>query len=242
VVFLIESLVGGFAFTVFFSYMAYGFSTRHMPLDLQALFGGTFGRLFAVVIVLHLLLHAGRAITGLWSNAQGLQAWQHAVDQPLFHLGLWGGIVLPLILTVAASLRQSHFAQVLAAVLVMVGLFIVRYEFIIGGQLVPLFLNGAAAAVREAAAGLDGPEALLRLYAGLFLTPPAPVHLTAAVLGNAAFEIEQWYARHGFIRCAGFHDLADHVTAQLEFVRRPSWIGAELWLAVGVDVLDYAVP
>ena len=85
-------------------------------------------------------------------------------------------------------------------------------------------LGDAPALLREGAAGIDGPEALLRLYAGLFLTPPAPVHLTAAVyldgaiLGNAAFEIEQWYARHGFIRNAGFHDLADHVTAQLEFV------------------------
>lgn len=85
-------------------------------------------------------------------------------------------------------------------------------------------LGDAPALLREAAARIDGPEALLRLYAGLFLTPPAPVHLSAAVyldgaiLGNAAFEIEQWYARHGFIRNAGFHDLADHVTAQLEFV------------------------
>ena len=139
VVFLIESLVGGFAFTVFFSYMAYGFSTRSMPLDLQVLFGGTFARLFAVVIALHLLLHAGRAVTGLWSNAQGLQVWQHTVGQPLFHIGLWGGVVLPLILMGVAGLRQSSVAQMLAALLVMIGLFIARYEFIIGGQLVPLF-------------------------------------------------------------------------------------------------------
>ena len=85
-------------------------------------------------------------------------------------------------------------------------------------------LGDAVAALRAATTGIDGPEALLRLYAGLFLTPPAPVPLTAAVyldgaiLGNAAFEIEQWYSRHGFIRNAEFHDLADHVTAQLEFV------------------------
>ncbi len=139
VVFLIESLVGGFAFAIFFTYLAYGFSTRNMPLDLQVLFGGNFGRLFAVVIGLHLLLHAGRAVTGLYSNAEGLQVWQYIVGQPLWHVGFWGGIVAPLVLMGIAGFRQSPVAQILAAVLVMVGLFIARYEFIIGGQMVPLF-------------------------------------------------------------------------------------------------------
>ncbi len=139
VVFLIESLVGGFAFTVFFTYLAYGFSTRSMPLELQRLFGGNLGRLFAVVIGLHLLLHAGRAITGLWSNADGMQVWQHTVSQPLWHIGFWGGIVLPLAMLASHGIRQSPIAQILASILVLLGLLIARYEFIIGGQLVPLF-------------------------------------------------------------------------------------------------------
>ncbi len=85
-------------------------------------------------------------------------------------------------------------------------------------------IAAAASLLREATAGLEGPDALLRLYSGLFLTPPVPAHLNAAiyldgaVLGNAAFEIEQWYARHGFVRQPEFHDLPDHVTAELEFV------------------------
>lgn len=139
VVFLIESLVGGFAFTVFFTYLAYGFSTRNMPFELQNLFGGNFGRLFAVVIGLHLLLHAGRAITGLWSNADGMQVWQHTVGQPLWHIGFWGGIVLPLVMMASHGMRQSPIVQIVASILVLLGLLIARYEFIIGGQLVPLF-------------------------------------------------------------------------------------------------------
>lgn len=85
-------------------------------------------------------------------------------------------------------------------------------------------LGDAPASLRRAVAGLEEPDALLRLYSRLFLTPPVPVHLDAAIyldgaaLGNASFEIEQWYARHGFVRQAAFRDLADHVTAQLEFV------------------------
>ncbi len=139
VVFLIESLVGGFAFTVFFTYLAYGFSTRHMPLDLQTLFGGDFGRLFAIVIGLHLLLHAGRAVTGLWSNADGMQVWQHIVGQPLWQIGFWGGIVLPLLMMGLRGVRQSPTGQIVASIFVLLGLLIARYEFIIGGQLVPLF-------------------------------------------------------------------------------------------------------
>ena len=85
-------------------------------------------------------------------------------------------------------------------------------------------LGDALPRLRAATAAVEGQETLLRLYSTLFLAPPAPVHLNAAIyldgapLGNAAFEIEQWYARHGYVREAAFHDLPDHVTAQLEFV------------------------
>jgi molybdopterin-containing oxidoreductase family membrane subunit len=139
VVFLIESLAGGFAFTIFFTYMAHGFSAARMSGSLPQLFAGTFGQLFAVVIGLHLLLHGGRAVTGLWSNAEGLQVWQYLVARPLFHLGFWGGVVLPLVLMASAGLRRQPVMQILAATLMMLGLFVARYEFIIGGQLVPLF-------------------------------------------------------------------------------------------------------
>lgn len=148
VVFLIESLLGGFAFTIFFTYLAHGFSSERMPAGIANLFAGTFGQLFAVVIGLHLLLHAGRAVTGLWSNAEGLQVWHHMVGQPLFHLGFWGGVVLPLAL-MASSLRSQPIIQVIAAVLVMLGLFVARYEFIVGGQLVPLFKGSWAPPLLE---------------------------------------------------------------------------------------------
>lgn len=138
VVFLIESLLGGFAFTIFFTYLTHGFSSDRMPAGTVDLFGGTFGQLFAVVIALHLLLHAGRAFTGLWSNAEGLQVWHHMVGQPTFHLAFWGGVVLPLAL-MASGLRRQPIVQVLSAALVMLALFVARYEFIIGGQIVPLF-------------------------------------------------------------------------------------------------------
>ncbi|MFN3745998.1 MAG: NrfD/PsrC family molybdoenzyme membrane anchor subunit [Hyphomicrobiaceae bacterium] len=138
VAFLIESFLGGLAFAVFFTYLAHGFSAGAMPAQLRVLLGGRLAMLLAIVIALHLAFIGGRAITGLWSNASGMQVWQHLVSQPLFHIGLWVCTVLPLIILLTGA-RSQPAMQLLAAVLVMIGLFISRYEFIIGGQIVPLF-------------------------------------------------------------------------------------------------------
>jgi Ni/Fe-hydrogenase subunit HybB-like protein len=48
-------------------------------------------------------------------------------------------MVLPFILLLSPKLRVQPIIQVLASVLVLIGVFIGRYEYIVGGQLVPLF-------------------------------------------------------------------------------------------------------
>jgi TorA maturation chaperone TorD len=80
------------------------------------------------------------------------------------------------------------------------------------------------AAYAEAIAGVPDGEALLQAYSGLFLVPPAPAPLNAAlyldgsVNGPAASAIERAYRDAGVERDARFGDLADHVACQLEFV------------------------
>jgi TorA maturation chaperone TorD len=65
--------------------------------------------------------------------------------------------------------------------------------------------------------------ALLQLYSGLFLMPPAPVcintgrYLDGGVRGASELAMESLYRRCGLVRAEGFHDLADHVSVQLEF-------------------------
>jgi Ni/Fe-hydrogenase subunit HybB-like protein len=147
VAFLIESFLGGLAFAMFFTYLAHGFSQDGMSAQLRALLGGRLAGLLAIVIALHLAFIGGRAVTGLWSNAEGLQVWSHIVSQPLFHIGLWVCMVLPLVVLIMPGVRAQPTMQIAAAVLVMVGLLISRYEFIIGGQLVPLFKGSWAPAL-----------------------------------------------------------------------------------------------
>lgn len=166
VAFLIESFIGGIAFTVFFTYLVYGFSHQAMPEELRALLGGPLAKLHAAAIALHLMFVLGRAATGLWSNAEGLQVWQHIAGQPLFYFGLIGGTVVPLLLMASPSTRPQAWAQILASLLVMIGLLISRYEFIIGGQMAPLFKGSWAPDLVQYTPSLT--EWAL-LFVGLFL-------------------------------------------------------------------------
>lgn len=139
VAFIFESLLGGLAFAMFFTYLAHGFSQAGMPSPLKSLLTGLMPKVFALAIVVHLMFVAARALIGLYSNAEGLQVWQHLVSTPLFHVELWVGLVLPLLLMLSGATRNNGAMQALAALLVMISLFIARYDYIIGGQLVPLF-------------------------------------------------------------------------------------------------------
>lgn len=166
VVFLIESFMGALAFTVFFSHLKNGFNHDNMRPETRNLFEGTLAQMFAISIGLHFVLHAGRAVTGLWSNAEGMQVWEYLAFSPLFHVAMWGCIALPFVLMVLPSTRSNGLMQVVAAFLVMVGLLISRYEFIIGGQMVPLFKGTWAPALLSYSPSL-GEWALLVLAVGL---------------------------------------------------------------------------
>jgi molybdopterin-containing oxidoreductase family membrane subunit len=52
---------------------------------------------------------------------------------------LWIGIGVPLLLTVLPGLRKSLGLQLVAAVIAIVALFVARYDFVVGGQMVALF-------------------------------------------------------------------------------------------------------
>lgn len=138
VAFLIESAVGGFAFTTFFTYMAYGFRQQAMPAKVRALFTGPLPLMHAAVLGLHIMFVGGRAIAGMWSNADGLEVWNHLARSPLFHFEIWLGLALPLYLLLAPAQRTRGHVQIAASALVMAALFIARYDYIVGGQMVPL--------------------------------------------------------------------------------------------------------
>lgn len=137
--FMVEALLGAVTFVIIFTHLAHGFNTDGLDRKTRELFAGPLAGLFAVLMVAHAFFVVSRLIAGLWSNADGMEVWHYLWSRPLFQAELWIGLGLPLVLTVHPGLRKSLSAQLLAAVVAIVALFIARYDFVIGGQMVALF-------------------------------------------------------------------------------------------------------
>jgi len=137
--FMVEALLGAVTFIIFFTHLAAGFNTQRIPEKTRALFSGPLGGLFAVLMIAHAFFVISRLIAGLWSNADGMQVWHYLWSRPMFQVELWIGLGLPIVLTVVPGLRKSLSLQLLAAVVALVALFVARYDFVIGGQMVALF-------------------------------------------------------------------------------------------------------
>lgn len=138
VAFHIESMLGGLAFAVFFTYLAYGFDRDRLPEGVQRLFRDKIPFTFVLIISLHAMFVGARTVSGLWTNADGLQVWDEIAGSPIFHAQLWLGIALPLAMMLSSRAAEAR-VQVIAALLIMMSLFAARYEFIVGGQMVPPF-------------------------------------------------------------------------------------------------------
>jgi molybdopterin-containing oxidoreductase family membrane subunit len=54
-----------------------------------------------------------------------------------YHLALWVGLVIPLVLIAMPSVRQAAWAKVTAAVLFLVGMFAGRLEMVLSGLVMP---------------------------------------------------------------------------------------------------------
>ena len=135
--FLLTAALSGTAFAVLITYLAYGRQAA-MPGRVRELMRGTMPKVFAAVLGISLVATVSRMATGLWSNADGLEVWSHVVASPWFWLEM-AGMSVAFLLMLAPGTRGEGSMQLAAAVLVAVALFIGRYEYVIGGQLVPMF-------------------------------------------------------------------------------------------------------
>lgn len=136
--FMVEALLGAVTFVIIFTHLAHGFDSGRFSEATRRLFTGPLAGLFGALVVAHALFVISRLVAGLWSNADGMQVWHHLWSRPVFQAELWVGIGVPLLITLLPGLRRSLSLQLLAAVIALVALFVARYDFVLGGQLVPL--------------------------------------------------------------------------------------------------------
>lgn len=127
--FLVESLLSGMAFTLLAARLAGGDEARA---------AGNAARWVAVLAFAALLFVIGRAIVGLASNLDGLQVWHKVIGSVWFWIEI-ALLAIVLWLTASAGNRGSPALQMTAMLAAVVALFIHKYEFVVAGQLVPLF-------------------------------------------------------------------------------------------------------
>ncbi len=135
--FLLTAATSGAAFAVLITHIAYG-SMEGMPEKVRAVMTGGMPRLFATVVALFFLMTLYRTISGLWTNAEGLQVWDRIVASPWYWIEM-AALAAAFYLMAAASTRSQGTLQIVASLLTLVAVFIGRYEFVVGGQLVPMF-------------------------------------------------------------------------------------------------------
>lgn len=139
VYFLITAFLSGLAFIMLFINLDYGVDQSNMSDGARKAMRQHVPMIFGIVLGLVIVFSLAKVATGLWTNAPDVKLpTQHVVGSALFHVELWIGMVLPFVLMLSAR-RHEASTQVLAGALVIVALFIGRYEYVVGGQLVPLF-------------------------------------------------------------------------------------------------------
>ncbi|HXF65194.1 MAG TPA: NrfD/PsrC family molybdoenzyme membrane anchor subunit [Burkholderiales bacterium] len=140
VFFILTAALSGAAAIVLAVYFAYGFRQEAMPEPLRSMASGAaLPKVFATLIGIALVSVVLRMWTGLWSNLDGLEGFHDMARSPAFHVELWLGLALPFALMLAPRTQRSARWQITASALVLLGLFIERYEFLIRGQVVPMF-------------------------------------------------------------------------------------------------------
>ena len=110
-----------------------------LPREVRFLDEVVMPRLFFVALLAVIAMRFGQILTGLWSNFEGMEAHWRALEHPLFHVEIWIGFVVPLILMSRVAWRANRANQLAASLLFMLGMFFARLELLIVGQEVPLF-------------------------------------------------------------------------------------------------------
>lgn len=139
VYFLITAFLSGLAFIMLFINLDYGVNQGNMSEGAARAMSRQLPAIFAIVLGLVIVFTIAKTMTGLWSNVpENKIVTQHIVSSFLFQFELWVGMVLPFLLMLTAK-RHEAKTQVVAGALVIGALFIGRYEYVVGGQLMPMF-------------------------------------------------------------------------------------------------------
>lgn len=95
-------------------------------------------KLFGVVVFLTLVFFIWRTIVGgVSASAVEFGGFRHMLGSGWYHLALWVGLVIPLVMLAIPSVRQAVWGKWTSAALFMVGMFAGRLEMVLSGLVMP---------------------------------------------------------------------------------------------------------
>ncbi len=136
----VGSVVTGLGMALLFLNITHRFSHGGLAASKRRVMERHLPVIFLVALVGYAIVVVSRTTAGLWSSAEGVQiVYQYMVASPLFWFEILICLAVPIVFMSMAGLRGNPLIQTTAGALAIVGIFIARYEFIVGGQLVPLW-------------------------------------------------------------------------------------------------------
>jgi len=170
--FITSAAMSGCIAIIFFTYLAYRVNNWRMSDDMKKSLGAV-ANVGALLLAIIVFFTSWKMITGVTGNPPGkYEAIMSLVNGP-YALNFWGGevllgMVIPFVVIMLVRGRNMH-ALFFASLAGMVGIFFMRYDLVIVGQLIPHY-HGMGL--------VDYPE---------FLSYSPSLHENLVVLGGIAF-------------------------------------------------------
>ncbi|RME99465.1 MAG: hypothetical protein D6768_15010 [Chloroflexi bacterium] len=95
-------------------------------------------KILGAAIGINLLFFAWWSVVGLYASAPEYEAFRQLVSSWPYHVQLWLGLVVPLVLMVVPSVRRSIGGKVAACALVLLGVFVGLVVVVESGLVVPI--------------------------------------------------------------------------------------------------------
>ncbi|MBI5389737.1 polysulfide reductase NrfD [Candidatus Woesearchaeota archaeon] len=144
VYFLLSAVFSGLAWLIFAVILTYKATKKSIDSELQKLIS-ELGRILAFVLALGLLFTAWKVVSGAYS-AEKLESILLLLKGP-FSLNFWVfeillGTLIPVFILLHPRTGRTISGIFTASLLVLIGIFVMRYDFVIAGQILPLLRGG----------------------------------------------------------------------------------------------------
>lgn len=138
--FIVSAAMSGCVAIIFFTWLAYRFNGWQISDKLKDSLGAV-GQLAALMMAVLLFFASWKLIAGVTGNPPGKYAAMRTLLDGPFAVNFWAGevilgMVLPFVL-ILATRAKNLTALFIASLAAMIGIFFMRYDLVIVGQLVP---------------------------------------------------------------------------------------------------------